>query len=149
MYRFKFISIFLLILASINLCYAQSLADQSSILQKCIDLPDIQQYFPINNEGNPVAVHIMQYPIEIATDININKFGQKPVFMSRHEIYDNNIDAYFLFQSIDILESTAYLVCTFYYDYNSSDQKVLSIDMSFVKKEGYWEVSNSKVTKLK
>lgn len=149
MYRFKFISIFLLILTSTSLGYAQSQTDQSTILQKCIDLPEIQKLYPLDIEGKPVAVHIMQYPIEIPTDIGINKFGKNPVFMSRHEIYDNNIDAYFLFQNIDILESTAYLVSTFYYDYNSPDQKVLSIDMSFIKKDGNWEVSSSKVTKLK
>ena len=44
---------------------AQTTEEKSKIIQVCLDLPDIQNLFPKDANGNFIAIHIMQYPIAL------------------------------------------------------------------------------------
>ncbi|WP_321289725.1 hypothetical protein [uncultured Sunxiuqinia sp.] len=138
-----------LVLVTILLCgsglFAQTPQDQAQILQLCVDLPELQKNYPVGIEGDTAAVYIMQYPIVIPTDIAISKFGKKPVFMTRHEIYDNNVEAFFLFKNLDILESSARVDLSMYYDYNSAEQKVFHIALDFQKENEEWVVGSYEI----
>lgn len=115
---------------------------EAQILQLCIDLPEIQDFYPQFDDESKAAVYIMQYPIAISTDLPLQKFNKRPVYMDRHEIYDNNVDAYFLFKQIDVGSQNAFVEYTMYYDYNSEDQKILNIGLYFQKSASGWEVLN-------
>ena len=113
---------------------------KAQILQLCIDLPEIQDFYPQFDDESKAAVYIMQYPIVIPTDLPLQKFNKQPVYMDRHEIYDNNIEAYFLFKQIEIESNGAFVEYTMYYDYNSDDQKILNISLDFQKSDSGWAV---------
>jgi len=143
MKNFYYLALLVLTLGVFRPCISdgQEITDLGTVLQKCIDLPMIQSNYPADNSGNFLPVHIMQYPVTIPVDVNLKKFGQLPVFMSRHEIYDNNVDAYFLFKKIDISPGFAYVDYTMYYDYNSEEQKVINISLTLNSiNDNTWEI---------
>jgi len=135
----------ILFLCSINSLLAQISNDDAQILQLCIDLPEIQEFYPQFDDESKAAVYIMQYPIAISTDLPLQKFNKRPVYMSRHEIYDNNIEAYFLFKQIDVGSQSAFVEYTMYYDYNSDDQKIVAISLDFQKSDAGWSVQNTQL----
>ncbi|WP_053188256.1 hypothetical protein [Sunxiuqinia dokdonensis] len=124
---------------------AQVSDQEAQILQLCIDLPEIQEFYPQFDDESKAAVYIMQYPIAISTDLPLQKFNKQPVYMSRHEIYDNNVDAYFLFKQIDVGSQSAFVEYTMYYDYNSDDQKIVNISLDFQKSDAGWAVQNTQL----
>ena len=131
---------------TIALCVkSQELTDQEAIIQQCIDLPGLQEHFPREYSGNFIPVHIMQYPIQFDEGLNIRKFEAPPVFMSREEIYDNNVGAYFLFEKIDEMERHALVKFSFYYDCTSKSPQYEHYDIKLEKKEHEWVITNFEI----
>jgi len=126
---------------------AQTAEDKAKVLQVCLDLPDIQNLFPKGENGNSIAIHIMQYPISLPTDIAVTKFGKRPVFMNREEIYDNQIDTYFLFQKLDISETRTVVKFSLYYDQTSSEKKLMVVVLDLDKLNDKWIVVNKDIEK--
>ena len=111
----------------------------------CIDLPELQEHYPRESNGNFIPVHIMQYPIRFDEELNIRKFGAPPVFMSREEMYDNNVDAYFVFKEIDDTNNGGWANFSFYYNYNSENQHVMHVSLVLEKKVEKWVITNSDI----
>ena len=126
---------------------AQMTEERAKIVQVCLDLPDIQDLFPKDEEGNFIAVHIMQYPIALQTDIDVSKFGKSPVFMNRGQIYDNQIDTYFLFQNLDISQGKSSVKFTLYYHQTSLEKKLWVVDLDIEKLNNNWVVVNTEIEK--
>lgn len=137
-------AVLLIFCASAN---AQTIEEKGKIIQVCLDLPDIQNLFPKDGNGNFTAIHIMQYPIALPTDLPVTKFGKNLVFMNREEIYDNQVKAYFLFQTLDIAESKALAQFTLYYDQTSTEKKIMKVALDLDKVNGNWLVSNKDIKK--
>ena len=123
----------------------QNAPEQAGILQLCLDLPELQDFYPQDEDGIYIEPYIMQYPIAFPTDIDVSKFGKRPVFMSRHEMYDNNIEAFFLFKKMEITSETATVEFSMYYDYNSPEQKYSHIVLNVVKDSGVWKIINTQI----
>lgn len=133
-------------LMTIALCVkGQELTDQEAIIQQCIDLTELQHHFPRESNENFIPVHIMQYPMQFDEALNVKKFGVSPVFMSREEIYDNNVDAYFLFKEIDGSDNGGWANFSFYYNYNSEKQHVMHVSLELEKIKGKWVIINSDI----
>lgn len=126
---------------------AQTTEEKSKIIQVCLDLPDIQNLFPKDANGNFIAIHIMQYPIALPTDLPVTKFGKSLVFMNRHDIYDNQVKTYFLFQTLDIAASKALTQFTIYYDQTSAEKKAMLITLDLDKINGDWIITNKDIKK--
>jgi hypothetical protein len=138
---------FVLVLFGTQGLYANVVDSKAQIVQKCLDIPEIQLVYPVDGSGNHIPVHIMQYPIVFDTDIALEKFGSKPVYMNRTEMRDNKIEAYFLFQEIDIKESSAHVAFVVYYN-QSTTKQVMLIDLNFEKKENDWVIMAQQIKKL-
>ena len=126
---------------------AQTDGDKAKVVQVCLDLDDIQNLYPKDENGNSVAVHIMQYPIVLPWNIAVSKFGKSPVFMNREEIYDNLIDTYFLFQKLDTSEARAVVQFSLYYDQKSSEKKLMVVVLDLDKLNNNWIVVKKDIKK--
>lgn len=122
---------------------SQNITDMEAVIQKCVDLPELQGYYPQNTDGSFVPVHIMQYPMRFDEGLNIEKHGEPPVFMTREEINDNNIDAYFLFERIEWVSNQAFVKFSFYYDCKSGSPQYLHFVIDMIKNNDLWEVISS------
>jgi hypothetical protein len=66
--------------------FGQNLSDQAAVLQKCIDLKDIQNYLPLDADGTPAAMRIMQHAVTFPRDLEISKSGKQVKFLSKDQI---------------------------------------------------------------
>ncbi|MCK9640325.1 MAG: hypothetical protein M0R39_10510 [Prolixibacteraceae bacterium] len=126
---------------------AQSLDDQSKVLQKCFDLTELQQYFPLDNVGNPNQVYVMQYAVTFPTGLNVLKAGKPVLFVSREEIIQNKIKSYFIFRSFDLTASEAKASFNFFYsfDYATNQFKMVMVNIELNKINQDWSVTNIKL----
>jgi hypothetical protein len=122
---------------------AQSQDDQALVLQKCIDLPELQQYYPLNEEGSLKPLYIVQYPVSFPSDLAIEKEGTIVKFMTSSDITINKVAAYFMFRSFNIHQNSANINCNYFYNYNytSKQFKMLSVIIEMKKVGLQWNIS--------
>ena len=92
----KILLIFAILLVTVC-SRAQNADDMIVILQKCIDLPELQQYFTDDSAGSPKQVCILQHGVSFPIDIEVSKFGKTILFMDKTQLSDNGVTSYFLF----------------------------------------------------
>jgi hypothetical protein len=123
---------------------AQSLTDKAEVLQKCIDLPELQAYYPLDDAGTPVQIYVMQYPVSFESEFELVKFGQSVLFMDRSEINEDEIEAYFMFRSFDLTQNTAKVNLNYFYNYNYGTKQfnMVSVIIELQKSDTLWSVSD-------
>lgn len=132
----RYLFIFTLLLAAAS-SWGQTAADQDAIVQKVLDLPGLQQYYPGTQQ-----VYIMQYPYVFPASMEVSKFGQAVLLVDRSVIVDNDVKAYFLFHSLSLEGNTAIVKFDFYYNY-SANKTLMSGTVTMVKNSDTWTVTNT------
>lgn len=124
---------------------AQSMKDSTAVLQKCIDLPELTQYYPLDDAGNPVQIYVMTYPVSFPNDMDVSKFGESLVFNSRTDINEKKVEAYFAFRHFKVSQETALINLNYFYNYNFTTKqfKMLSVNVELQKVDNEWSVSNT------
>jgi hypothetical protein len=121
---------------------AQTLNDQAQILQKCIDLKDLQNYFPIDTKGEIKQLNIIQYPLSFSSQISLSKAGNNVKFLTMPEFTNNKVEAYFMFRSLQINSNVATANFNYFYNCIGENFKMLSIIVEFEKSGSDWKVLN-------
>jgi len=132
----RYLLIFALLLGAAS-SWGQTASDQAAIVQKVLDLPGLQQYYPGSQQ-----VYIMQYPYVFPAAMTVTKFGQTVQLADRSVIAGNNANAYFLFQSFNLVGNTANVKFDFYYNY-SANKTIMSGTVTMVKNNDTWTVTNT------
>ena len=121
---------------------AQSLNDQAQILQKCIDLKDLQNYFPLDTKGDMKQLNIIQYPLSFSSQISLSKAGNNVKFLSMPELSKNKVEAYFMFRSLQINNNVATANFSYFYNCIGDNFKMLSVIVELEKSGSNWNVIN-------
>lgn len=124
---------------------AQTSGDIVTILQKCIDLPELQQYIPLNTEGNSDQIYVLQHGVSFPFSTEVYKFGKKVQFVDKGQLASKGITSYFLFWEFKVEQDSAKI--DFVYNYIGSDNlpKTQRVILEMQKKEGFWAITNSKL----
>jgi hypothetical protein len=122
----------------------QTATQQAAVIQKIIDLPELQQYYPKNADGNLKQLCITQYLISFPEDLPVAKAGSKILFLAPQEIIANKIEAYFTFRSFGMDQNAANTSFSFFYqyDYTTEQFKMLSVNLELKKTGTDWIVSS-------
>lgn len=121
---------------------AQSARDRAQVLQKCLDLQQLQQHYPRDSRGNVKQLNIMQHGVSFPENINVSKNGVRPVFLSKKQVNATETQAYFLFHDFTI--SAASATVAFVYHYSTGDQLVVYLDLE--KTGSSWSIKKSNIT---
>lgn len=116
---------------------SQTEEDKKIILQKCIDLPQLQEYYhtDIHPERIPLIVENNgKVPV-----VSLSKFGQQVKFLTESELEAGGKDAYLNFVRFEISGSTATIM------YKYAVEGVM-ITVLLKKSNGSWEITESKLT---
>jgi len=141
----RYLFIFALLLGAVC-SWGQSTSDQAKILQKIIDLPDLQQYYPMSPERIHEKVYIVQQPVAFPAGIQLSKFGQPVQFIDNAEILDKLSVAYFVFQTFTITGNTADVIFDFYYTY-TTNKALFQCSALLYKTDDTWSISNAKLNR--
>ncbi|KGL61660.1 MULTISPECIES: hypothetical protein [unclassified Polaribacter] len=118
---------------------------KTEILEKCLDILDLQQHLAKNTDGSFLPIHIMQYPITFSNNLNLSKFDEAIVFQSRQEISSNNVKSFFIFKVLTIDGDTAQVEFDYYN--NTKEPQLVEIKTSLNKSVSEWEIVNSTLNK--
>jgi hypothetical protein len=119
-------------------CIAQSTSVQTIILSNCLDLSELQSFYPSDKNGNQKQIVILeQYPLQFPKDLSISKFGRPLKFASLMEISHQYSEGYFEFKKFEINDTSANV--SFDYNYMSDgNEEVLHVSLIFTKSGENW-----------
>lgn len=133
-----------MVILCISHTYAQSPDDQIKVLQKCIDLKELQDYMP-GKSTHPL--YVMQHGVSFDKDIKVSKNGKPVVFLSKQEVKSQHPQAYLLFWTFEINEKTARVSFVYNYD-QSQSPKTVRADLELNKQGSEWIVSSVIINKV-
>ncbi len=133
-----------MVILCISRSYAQSPDDQIKVLQKCIDLKELQGYLP-GKTTQPL--YVMQHGVSFDKDIKVSKDGKPLVFLSKQEVKSQQLQAYFLFWTFEINEKTARVSFVYNYD-QKQDPKAVRTDLELSKQGSEWNVTTVVINKI-
>jgi len=140
----NFTLIIALVLAS-GYIYGQNREDQTQILQKCIQLQELQKLYPLDRDGSQKPLIIKYWhPLLFPTDLTIVYGDTNVEFVVMSEENINNIEAYFLFKKFELHEDSCKVAFEFYYNINSLP-KVVEVVIDLVKMGNDWKESGIQV----
>lgn len=138
------LTLFLLLLMVLSVS-GQTTTDREAILQKCIDLPEIQNLLPADATGKPEAIHIMQHAVSFDENMKVTKFGKNLEFLSKDQVYNQNCKAYFRFDRFEINNNTALISFDFEYNRNAlTEPGLVKITLNIQKNDTEWIITESK-----
>ena len=126
--------------------FGQNLSDQAAVLQKCIDLKEIQNYLPLDAEGTPDVIRIMQHAVTFPRDLAISKSGKQVEFLSKDQIYQDNSEAFFRFDKFELAGNLAEVCFDFHCNRNSlANSKIATIKLNLKKTGAAWMIETTKI----
>lgn len=137
-------SVFLLVFNQI--CSAQSVNDKSIILQKCLDVAELQGYFPKNADNSFKQVVVLETSVDFS-GVSVSKFNEPVLFEDRDEVYNSNPFAFIVFQSMTITANTADVNYEMTYDRNTTTPQSVTVNVSFEKNNNNWIVKKITINK--
>jgi len=122
-----------------------TISDQTAILQKCIDLPELQKYcYQTEGSFQEPVVLLEEFPQPFPKNSEVTKFGQKLNYISSSELDEMLPTNYFQFLFSEILETQAEVSFAFYHNVNGIYKKI-EIDLTFLKEKDNWLISEKKI----
>lgn len=115
--------------------------DEAQILQKCVDLPQLQAYYPRDVNGVTKQLNVLQHGVSFPENINVSANGKNLSFLSKKQI--GQTDAYFLFHEFRISETSA--TVAFVYQYSETPLVVVNLELS--KMGDTWSITKSQIEK--
>ncbi len=141
----KYAIAFLFLLAS-TFTFGQSKQDQTQILQKCIDLPELRTYYPLDQDGNLKQVYIkFWHPMLIPSDLIVSLGGKALKFQVMSE--NKRVDAYLIFKIFKIDSESANVTFDLFYD-GSAPIQIAQVNIEFFKTGNNWEIKDSNLIKI-
>lgn len=123
---------------------AQATGDTKAILQKCIDLPELQQYLSLNNDGSLSQIYVLQHGVSFPPNTEVYKSGKRVQFINKSQLASGGIGNYFLFWELNIEQNLAKVdfVYNFLVSGNLTTQRVI---LELVKTGDSWNVTDTKI----
>ena len=147
-FTFLTATLMLMFFSSIS-SYAQTVSnanasETTSVLKICLELPELQQFYPKQSDNKAYALKIMQHGVSFPTSIVISHDNSSVLFLSKSQINENNENAYFYFNEFFVESNKARADFTFYYDVQSAS-KMQVVSLEFQKNSSGWFISNKKI----
>ena len=124
---------------------AQNTADMTVILQKCIDLPELQKYYPVDNAGIPEQLCILQHGVSFPINIKVSKFGKPILFMDKKQLHDNEDTSYLLFWTFKTDQNFAQVDFTYHFISADNLPQRQKVNLELQKTNETWTVSKTKI----
>jgi hypothetical protein len=118
---------------------AQSNEDIARILQKCIDLPELQQN--INSFEN---VYVLQHGVSFPSTINVTKSGKRVQFITKSQLATENIQCYILFWEFKVEANSAKIDFVLNYSDHGTVSKTIHYLVDMVYTGQTWNVTKVK-----
>jgi hypothetical protein len=120
-------------------------ADSTAVLQKCIDLEELQAFLPKELNGTMKPVYLMKRDVVFPPNIDVVKFDLPLVQMKRDQIVNQSVEAFFMFHEFHLTFSSALVKFTFVHD-SPKHPKTINATLELEKNGEKWVISKSTLT---
>jgi hypothetical protein len=141
----RYLLIFAMLLGAAG-AWGQSANDQAAVLQKIVDLPDLQQYYPMDAVQNRSQVFVVKSVVQFPANLQLAKFGKPVSFIDSADILKGQSVAYFVFNTFTIDGNSAHATFNFYYTYTTK-QSIFECSVVLNKSGDSWAISESKLSR--
>lgn len=117
----------------------------TEVIQKCIDLPELQKYYPSDSDGSLKQLNILKYPLLIPSELALTKGGKPVNFIPQSTIAGVNVQAYSRYRAIENTGNTLKVNFNYFYKDGSQSEKTLFILIEFQKSGSNWNIINSSI----
>lgn len=126
--------------------YDLSKAELRTILQKCIDLPQLQSYIPVDESGNPKQIYVYYFaPHFLPTDVELSKgINQVPFREVATKLSDINED-FLIFDRLHTQNNQGEIIFRFHSN-TTVINKVVYVKIALLKEANNWTLSNPQIT---
>lgn len=100
----KFLIFCLIVLICLHI-RGQSHNDQSQLLQECLSISEIEQYFHSDD-----ALYIMQHKVAFDDQMTVNVFGKQLIFLNKDNLYSRSPETFLRFDVFEINDHSARVV---------------------------------------
>lgn len=131
----------IILFAVASICsFGQTTEDQTQILQKCIDLSELQQLYQPNEQ-----VYVLQHhPVFYPSGLPVKKFNKELKHLSPTELLELSPNGYLLFKKFEVKVDVSQVL----YEYNykaGGNLKTLAIELNFKKEGESWNISQKNI----
>lgn len=122
--------------------------DLTMLLQKIVDLPELQQYYSLNQDNQVKPLVVMQHGVSFPARITVFHNSHPLLFKSKKEAIIE--PAYFLFWRFDMAKDKARVEFSYIYKAGSPAASAQKAELVFDKTDNLWTItsSNMQTTKL-
>lgn len=122
---------------------AQENNDQAAVLQLCVDLPELQEFWNYNINSERI-INIRQYPVSFSPQIAENITDSEVFFYSMEEIKGMQISKFLAFRRFEVDNNNASVVINFFQeeDQAANSFKMLSLKIEMSKTGLLWNIDN-------
>ena len=125
---------------------AQSKSDQGLILQKCIDLPELQSYLIKDSDGTIQQLCINYWnPLLFPLNLGVTKSGKSIIYKPMYVDSDKAGVPFILFKIYQITGDVAKVDFEYHYITNNSS-RLLQVHVDFIKVGNDWNISKTSLT---
>ena len=139
----RYLLIIALLLGAVS-SWGQTASDQAAVLQKILELPVLQQYYPKNGDGSMKQICIMQYPKAFSAEVIGAMDASKVVFRTSETVMINKEEAYFMFRSFTVEQQSCKVVLNYFFNPNTGNNQSsnVSYTIELSKTGSVWNVTN-------
>jgi len=140
---------FLLTLISLS-AFGQTEKDSTAVLQKCIELNDLQQYLPLNSDGAVRQLYLLQNNrVSFPAGTNVQVVGKKVKLVDNAQIEAIPDSYFFQFWDFRISQDKATVGFMFNIKDGINTTEMIRVVAAAEKKGAEWLIIDVKITKVR
>lgn len=125
---------------------SQTRSNHALLLQSCIELTEMQEFYPLAFNGELAQIYILQHGVSFPIDIGVKKNERLIKYLTKEDVSRLGVDSYFVFRTFDVLDENKARVEFTYYK-SVADNSNIAFELDFIKEDNEWSVVNLKITK--
>lgn len=119
--------------------------DKAAVLQKVVDLQQLQSSYSKNPDGSFQRLVVMQHAVSFPETIAVNHAGQALIFKAKDQIRGEGVNAYFYFHTFNVSGDVAKVEFTYYHDQQSDTPKMEIGIVTLLKNGTSWTITQSSI----
>jgi hypothetical protein len=123
---------------------AHTQTDFSKIIQKCVDLPELQAYYSAANGFPPQQLYILYHGLEFPSDMTVTKFGKPVLLISKQGLQEYSPDVWMIFRELNLVGNKCNVDFRMYYKYTTEQETLIVVNLELEKNGSVWTVKKIK-----
>ena len=111
---------------------AQENNDQAAVLQLCVDLPELQEFYRVDQ------LYFMSHGVDFGNEIKLSHNGVRVEFYDKQGIKTLGVPDFFLIWQFNVQDNSAKIIGQYVLNFESESS--VPFELTLEKQEGLWDI---------